>query len=414
MNETLEELEQYAVDVIFGRRRGVRAFLLRGVLRALSKVFAGLVSVRLRLYRKRLLREHNLGTMVISVGNLTVGGTGKTPVVELLARSLKQGGCAVAILSRGYKSEKPPAAELRRLQAERRARRRRHRVADPWQAALEEDDKEPPRVVSDGRRVLLDSRAAGDEPFMLAVNVPDVPVVVDKDRVKAGRYAVRHFGADVLVLDDGLQYLKLRRRLDIVLVDRQQPFGNEHMLPRGTLREPPRNLRRAHYILITKCDGRPNDELKRRLRQYNRTAEIIECRHAPLYLENLLTGQQLALSTLRGKHIGALSAIAAPESFERELRRLGAKVEATRRFADHHRFSPRQIQEFINRCVNRDVDFIVTTEKDAVRFPTLEDPDVPLYFLRMEIEILAGHEAWQRCVDLVCQPPPYQPPARVA
>lgn len=401
------------MDVILGRRRGFRAFVLRGLMRGLSTIFSGLVAARLVLYRKRILREHNLGTMVISVGNLTVGGTGKTPVVEMLARDLKDGGCSVAILSRGYKSEKPSKEALRALQDERRARRRRHRVEDPWAAALEEDLKEPPRVVSDGRRVLLDSRNAGDEPYMLALNLPDVPVVVDKDRVKAGRYAVSQFGADVLVLDDGLQYLKLRRRLDLVLIDRQQPFGNEHMLPRGTLREPPRNLRRAHYILITKCGERPNDELKRRIRQYNRTAEIIECRHAPLYLQNLHDGRQLPLSALRGKHVGALSAIAAPESFEQALGKLGAKIETRRRFADHHRFRTRQIQEFINRCVNRDVDFIVTTEKDAVRFPEIDDPDVPVYFLRMEIEILAGHEAWQRCIDMVCNPPA-QIPLQVA
>ena len=140
--------------------------------------------------------------------------------------------------------------------------------------------------------MLLDSRTAGDEPYMLAHNLKDVPVVVDKDRVKAGKHAIREFGADTLLLDDGLQYLELRRRLDIVLIDRYHPFGNEYLLPRGTLREPPRNLRRASYIFITKCNGEPDDELVARIRRYNRTAEIIECTHRPLYLENAATGRR--------------------------------------------------------------------------------------------------------------------------
>src|SRR5690606_37850274 len=136
-----------------------------------------------------------------------------------------------------------------------------------------------PKVVSTGKALLLDSKYAGDEPFMLARNLDGVAVVVDTDRVKGGRFAIGQLDADTLLLDDGLQYLHLAHGIDIVLVDRSAPFGTGALLPRGTLREPPRNLCRASYILITKCDGTANDALIEKLRRHNRVAPIIECTH---------------------------------------------------------------------------------------------------------------------------------------
>ena len=397
MKDTLESLEQFAIDVILERRKGARATLLRWMLFGLSGIYRQAVLLRLFLYRNRVIREHNLGCMVISIGNLTVGGTGKTPVVEMFAKALQKGGRNVAILSRGYKSVKPPMRK-----------RMRSRFSGDGHTF-----QEPPRVVSDGNELLLDSKTAGDEPFMLASNLRGVSVVVDKDRVKAGRHAIQEFGADTLLLDDGLQYLKLRHRLDIVLIDRFAPFGNEYMLPRGTLREPPANLRRASYIFITKCDGSSNDELIQRIRKYNRTAEIIECTHRPLYLENMLTRKRESLDYLHEKYIGTISGIAIPESFENGLRKLGANVEVVRRYADHHRYSEKEIIDFINRCLHRDLDCIVTTEKDCVRFPHLQRTDVPIFFLRVEIEIISGHETWDECINRICQTRPLVPAGRL-
>jgi tetraacyldisaccharide 4'-kinase len=167
---------------------------------------------------------------------------------------------------------------------------------------------------------------------MLANNLKDVIVLVDRNRVNAGIYAIKELKADTLLLDDGLQYLHLKHRLDIVLIDRQAPFGNEYLLPRGTLREPPRNLRRASYIFITKCTGEPNDKLIERIREYNRTAEIIECAHKPLHLQNVFTGERLPLERLRDTFIGSLCGIAQPESFDDGLRKLGAKIELAKHY----------------------------------------------------------------------------------
>ena len=393
MRRWFEQLEQFAIEVILEDRKGKRAAVLRTVLYALSYVYRGIVQLRLWLYRKRFMRERTAGCLVISIGNLTVGGTGKTPVVEKFARALQAGGRRVAILSRGYKSKKLPL--LRRL----------------WHSIT---DRTPykPRIVSDGRSILLDSRMAGDEPYMLAVNLKDVIVLVDKDRVASGLYAVEEMGCDTLLLDDGMQFLRLKHRLEIVLIDRQAPFGNEHLLPRGTLREPAGNLRRASYIFITKSTPAGTEELIKRIRKYNRTAEIIECSHQPQYLEHTLTGDRLPLDWLRGKHVGALSAIAAPKSFEDGLKRLGAKVELTRQFADHHRFTEREIAGFLKRCGNRALDAVITTEKDYVRLPRLTTQEVPIYFLRVEIEILSGAESWQSCVDRICKQQAMMAPER--
>src|SRR3954465_5968950 len=334
LRETLrvwtETLETFVLEVILEERPGKRAAIARLLLAFLSKVFALAVKVRRILYNLRILRDSTLGVQVIAIGNLTVGGTGKTPVVEKFARELQNQGRTVAILSRGYRSKPPPLAGrlLNKL--------------------LLRDDSTPPRLVSDGKSLLLDSETAGDEPYMLASNLKDVVVLVDKDRVKSGRYAIENFGCDTLLLDDGFQYWKLAgRRHDIVLVDCQQPFGNEKLLPRGTLREPPSHLGRASTIFITKSDGKA-EELKRRIAQFNSTAGIIECVHHPLYLEDVFTGQRVELSFLKGKKVSSLSGIAQPESFEQSLVSLGADLVYARKFADHHRFTQLEVIKVIN------------------------------------------------------------------
>jgi len=387
MPRRLDELEQYAIEVILEKRQGFRAGLLRVVLRLLSFLYLAIVQFRLYLYRNRILKDRQLGCPVISIGNLTVGGTGKTPVVEKFAKALQNGGRRVAILSRGYKSVD------------------RRRKITWWEKLLAQGSENPPRIVSDGKSVLLDSATAGDEPYMLALNLKGVAVVVDKDRVKAGLHAIKNLDVDTLLLDDGLQYLHLKHRIDIVLVDRQAPFGNERLLPRGTLREPPRNLRRASYILITKCDGESNDDLIRRIRRYNRTAEIIECRHRPLYLKHVYKDERLPLEYLNGLYIGSFCGIAAPESFESGLRGLGANIELSRHFADHHRYTERELTQFLQRCVRRDVSAVITTEKDAVRFPLIDLLEVPIYYLRVEIEIIKGQKTWELCLQRICTPP---------
>jgi tetraacyldisaccharide 4'-kinase len=380
----IENLETFVLEVIFEERKGVAATLTRSGLLGLSKVFTGVVKLRRFLYDVRIIRDYTLGIQVITVGNLTVGGTGKTPVVEKFARELQDAGRKVAILSRGYRSKPPPISK---------------RLID---RVLLRSENTPPRVVSDGKSLLLDSETAGDEPYMLASNLKDVVVLVDKDRVKAGRYAIEKFGCDTLLLDDGYQYWRLAgRRRDIVLIDRQQPFGNEFMLPRGTLREPATHLSRADTIFITKSDGK-TEELRARIASLNAKAGIIECVHHPMYLEDLFTGERKDLSFIRGRRLASLSGIAQPESFEHSLVTLGAEVVYSKRHADHHRFTQQEVLNTINRSKKRQAEIILTTQKDAVRFPKIDRRDLPIYFMRVEIRIVSGAEDFRDCVRRIC------------
>jgi tetraacyldisaccharide 4'-kinase len=372
------------LEVILEERRGKRAAIVRFLLFLLSKVFLVIVKLRRFLYDVRIMRDYTIGVQVIAIGNLTVGGTGKTPVVEKFARELKNQGRTVAILSRGYRSKPPPLSK---------------RLLD---RLLLRRDRTPPRVVSDGKSLLLDSETAGDEPYMLASNLKDVVVLVDKDRVKAGRYAIEKFGCDTLLLDDGFQYWKLAgRRRDIVLIDCQAPFGNEHLLPRGTLREPPSHLGRASTIFITKSDG-DTARLRARIAKHNDSAGIIECIHHPLYFEDVFTGEQHGMNLIKGRRVASFSGIAQPESFEKSLKGQGAELVYSKRFADHHRFTQQEVLNAINRSKKKQAELIITTQKDAVRFPKIDRRDLPIYFMRVEIKILTGAKDFNDCVRQIC------------
>lgn len=387
-----QDLEKWGADVIFGRERGFAAGAARVVFRIFSWLFGGIVRLRLLLFRAGMPAQARLGVQVVSIGNLTVGGTGKTPVVEFFSRALREQGRKPVILSRGYKSRKLEERQV-------------------WRGRREEEPGDFPKVVSDGERLRLAVEFAGDEPFMLAKNLlPGVAVVVDRDRVKGGRFAVSELDADVLLLDDGLQYLRLAHAIDVVLVDAENPFGTNALLPRGTLREPCQNLARANYIFVTRCQGELSPQQIAKLQRYNKTAPIIQTRHAPRYLEQVFeSGERLELSALKGKFVAAMSGIAVPESFERLLEELGATVMFHRTFGDHQVFPQKDVDTFFERALERDVQLVITTEKDAVRFPRPTEMKVALYFLRIEVEIIEGEEEWQACLERICNPPELSP-----
>ena len=380
-----EKLEIFILAVVSNRLRGPWPNFLRFLLKSLSRIYSFIMNMRLALFEHRIIRSKTLGCQVISIGNLTVGGTGKTPVVEVFARALQQNGRKVAILSRGYKKAETPATD------------RLHHLL-----TFQTPKQQPPRIVSDGQSLLLDSEMGGDEPYMLASNLPDVCVLVDKDRVKSGRYAIQKLGCDTLILDDGFQYLRLKHRVDIVLVDRTNPFDNGFVLPRGLLRESARHLSRASFVFITKSPGDGSPDLRRQIRALNDKAEIAECRHTPRHFQDVFSGERKPLDFVRGLKISALSGIAAPRGFEEIVQRLGGVLVHRKRFADHHRYTQQEIIDEINAARDRGADAIVTTEKDAVRFPMLERRDVPVFFLRVEIELLSGAESFNDLISRIC------------
>ncbi|MDR0932920.1 MAG: tetraacyldisaccharide 4'-kinase, partial [Victivallales bacterium] len=314
-----EDFEQYFLELMDGRRKEWYDRILIDILFIASRFYRMVTQFRIWMYDKRVIRNRALGCLVVSIGNLSCGGTGKTPVVEVFARTLSEKGRRVAILSRGYRSKK--RSFLFRLMQRFRSQK----------------IELPPKIVSDGHNLLLESDYAGDEPYMLASNLRDVAVLVDKDRVKSGLYAVEQYQSDVIILDDGFQYLMLKPHINIVLVDSTDPFGNGNTLPRGILREPIKNIRRADYIFLTKSDGSHKlRHLKNFLRRHTRRAEIIECCHKPKHLVKMFSGaEQESLEKLKNAKVAALSAIAKPESFERFLEQFGAELVLKDHYADH-------------------------------------------------------------------------------
>ncbi|MDP8263068.1 MAG: tetraacyldisaccharide 4'-kinase [Candidatus Ancaeobacter aquaticus] len=375
------QIETYIIDVIYGREKGWKAEVLRKVLFLFSKLYSVIVRLRLFLYNCGVFRKKTLGCLIISIGNITVGGTGKTPLVEMFARELTIGKRKVAVLSRGYKRKKHFSVK--------------NLLSKEWWI-------HSPLVVSNGEKVMHGSKDAGDEPYMLAKNLSDVIILVDKNRVKSGSYAIENYGVDTLILDDGFQYLPLNRRLNIVLVDATNPFGNGHLLPRGILREPLTHLSRADIFFITKADGRDTQDIKNRLRQYNERAEIVECCYEPMHLVEMYSNEHKELSSIERKKVVAVTAIADPEGFESLIERLGGTIVTRYRYPDHHRFTHNEIETVVETC-KKTADIILITEKDSVRFPILKDCSLPIAYLKVEVKIKSGALDFKDCVSRLCE-----------
>ena len=385
LQNKLRDFESFVEGVLYDRDLSVSARLFGLFLRPFSILFSGIVRMRLFLYSNRIiLRNKPLDCLVVVVGNLTVGGTGKTPVVERFAKELLKKGRKVAILSRGYKSKQD--SPKRNLQN--------------WYGLK---DITPPRIVSDGNEVFLNSEDAGDEAFMLARNLPGVVVLTDKNRVKAGRFAIEKFNVDTVILDDGFQYLHLKGQLNLLLVDQTNPFGNRCLLPRGILREPVRHLKRASYVFFTKSEIEPELEILQTVRKYNPHAEIIRCVHRPKYFEEVNGLKKEKLTFLHEFYVGVFCGIASPRGFEDLIDRMSGEVRFKQRYLDHHKYSNQELDKMFQQAKNSGADVMVTTEKDAVRIPENYKPIIPLLFVRMEIEIIEGFEDFEEAVEDICK-----------
>ena len=294
----------------------------------LSRLYGGAMGTRASFYKKGILKSEKLPCKVISVGNLTVGGTGKTPMTIYLAKLLESLGYKVAIVSRGYKGRAEKGGG----------------------------------IVSDGRNLLMGCEDAGDEPFMLASKL-GVPVAVGADRFAAGMEAAEAFAPDVMLLDDAFQHLRLKRDLDLLLMDSRRPLGNAHLLPRGPLREPTSALSRAHAFVLTRCDrgvplSRPS---------FLPPAPLFGTSHVPYISETM--GRKAKKQDLEGRGVFAFSGIAGNDDFRRGLEEdLGCHVTGFLEFPDHHRYSDADIEMIRQSADKAKADFLITTEKDHVRF----------------------------------------------
>jgi tetraacyldisaccharide 4'-kinase len=337
-------------------------------LAAAEWAFGAASGLRNAIYSAGLRRTARAGAPVISIGNLSVGGAGKTPAAMAVAARLQARGRKVAVLSRGYGAVRSDA-----------------------------------RVVSDGREVLLSSAEGGDEAVLVARRLPGVSVLCGPRRAVLARLALGSLGADVLLLDDGFQHRALARDLDVVVLDAGNPFGNGHLLPRGPNREPRTSLQRAGLVWLSRVEGATPAQLEA-LRALSREAtghDPVESRHAPVDLLDGALRASYGLEALRGRRVRLLSGIARPGAFRRTVEALGAEVTAEHRFGDHHRFRHGELQRVLGAdgSAAGAPEWIVTTEKDAVRLGIEDAAHPALRVLRIEAQVVRGEDVLSRALD---------------
>jgi tetraacyldisaccharide 4'-kinase len=324
------------------------------------------IGIRNFLFNVGVLRINHVGATVISVGNMTTGGTGKTPIVELIAQQLLEMQPHVAVLSRGYKRTSRGLVE-----------------------------------VSDGSTIKTSVEEAGDEPFQIAQKLPGVAVVVDERRVRGAQFAIEKLGAEIILLDDGFQHRQLHHDSEIVVVDASQSPFDMAMLPAGKRREQLSSLKRANAVVITRADSEiVADNLRKKMRKYS-NAEVFTCSFRTNAIRNAKDRAMIANEDVKGKRTLAFCGIGNPKGFWKSLEENGVNVAAIREFPDHHKYSRSDIvmlEEEMQQC---GAEILLTTEKDAVRFSSnAAGLDKPLWYLEIKAKI-NEEEQWKSFIASV-------------
>ena len=349
--------------IVEGQAGSLARWALGPLLTTLSYPYDWAHQLRLQAYHLRWTEAKRLPCRVISIGNLTLGGTGKTPIVKVVASLLRREGKRVCVLSRGYGGRSQSAIT----------------------------------VVSDGARCLVPPEVAGDEPVLLAEHLVGLPVIVGQDRYAAGMLAVERFGVDVIVLDDGFQHVQLARDLDILLLDAVRPFGNGRLFPRGDLRERPTGIIRADAIVLTRWEAVTATSLTA-LKLVLPALPLFYSQHEPVDLRALADGHILPLVSLKGRRILAFCGIGMPDHFRQTLQRLEAEIVAFAAFPDHHPYTRPEIEQLVLMAQQRRAELLVTTEKDGVRLRGLQPLTGQLWELRIRATIVAQEAAWKTCI----------------
>ena len=351
----MRKSEEYIYNLVSNKSQGLLAVFLRGFLFLLSLVYGLGVIILANLYR---LKPARFKAKVISVGNITLGGTGKTTFVEYLSDKLISSGNKVAVLSRGYKRD----------------------LGRPGLPGL------------------------GDEPLMLQRKFPRLFVVVDKNRVKGAMRAIQDYAVDTLLLDDGLQQWRIFKDLEIVTLNAQDPFGNCLLLPRGFLREPLTALRRADIFVLTQVDqALETDLLVAQLKSINPDALIVESVHKPVGFTTVDKANEfLTLDTLRGKQVAVFSGIGNPQGFESCIFALGMNIGKALRFADHYDYTQSDLCGIINEAKQRNLDTIITTQKDAVKIRELAIEGAGILALDIKLSITKNEAEFNRRLLKLC------------
>jgi tetraacyldisaccharide 4'-kinase len=352
-------VKEYYLSILSGQQRGFIAAIVKSTLSTFTLPYLAVLNTRSALYRNDIVKSTRLPVKVISIGNITTGGTGKTPLVEFTVKYLSETGRKVAVLSRGYGADNP--------------------------------SQEGGEMVN-------------DECLALRENLQGVPVLAGRDRVKNGEKAISDFGVDCVVLDDGFQHFKLKRDLDIVVIDSLNPFGGGNLIPRGSLREPLKNLERADMFVISHSN-QGNEQTIRliytKLNLINHNAPVCESIHTPVHFDNVADDSILELEWIKGKRVYALSAIGNPESFTCTLKGLGADLIKHKVFQDHHVYTREEIEGIIAEAQTLGTDVIVVTQKDIVKIRKMNIKDANILSLRIEIKITRGVDLYKTAIDRV-------------
>ena len=330
---------------------------------ALSWPYRLIINFRNRLYDKKILAVIKLPCPVISVGNITVGGTGKTPCVIMMAQMLRTHGFRPAILSRGYGGKNAKQVS----------------------------------IISDGKNILLDSKTAGDEPFLMAQSLKNIPIIVGPKRIKTGRVAINQFCANVLICDDAMQHRKIFRDIDLVLLDSQNPLSNSHIMPRGMLREPIAGLKRASALMFTRTDEASKADNNSNLTQLV-NGPIFTSIHK---VRDVMKGDYCdiwPISKLSGKKVCAFCGIAKPDSFKKSLLTAQAQILSWDTFPDHHNYSLDELEKIKKKFHNCGADIIITTEKDGMRLQNFREFLRIIYLLRIEMEVTPSRELFDKFI----------------
>ena len=333
-------------ELVSGRRRGGRAAAMRAVLRAAEAPYTLAVDWRNRRYDRGHAMVHRVSVPVISIGNLTLGGTGKTPMVKWIANWLGERGVRAAIVSRGYGAQ---------------------------------------------------TNGHNDEAQELSQALLDVPHVQNPDRVAAAERAIAEFGCQTVLLDDGFQHRRLARDMDIVLLDALEPFGFEHVFPRGTLREPVEGLRRADAVCLSRADSisaAERDAIRCRVGGLAPQAMWCELSHRPSGLLNA-SGATQPLAALAGRRVAAFCGIGNPAGFRHTLSTLECDVVVWREFPDHYAYGADDVAELSQAAANSKADVVVCTHKDLVKVRQLDLGDVALWAITIEMCFLTGQDAME-------------------
>ena len=348
-------LKIYAI--LTGRSTGIIPSVLQMALMPLSWIYGLTVMARNYFYDRGILTSRNLDCGVISVGNIVAGGTGKTPIVIWLAKHFRNSGYRVAIILRGYKREA----------------------------------KSEIGIVSDGTKILLSSAESGDEAFMTALELPAIPVLVSNNRYKAGTEAIRKWDTQVIILDDGFQHQKLKRDLDIVVIDSQRPFGNGQMLPAGILREPKRALQRVDLLLLTHTNFVSNlSDTRSKIETIAGQKTIFESQYHPTKLYKLDDSQHLPFESLKNQKILLVCGIGNPETFVRSIEKYHPSYIELMVFPDHHQYKEKDILRIQRQARIMKADIIVTTQKDEQKLLLYAD-QLLVFVLAIEVRFSPEH-----------------------